>query len=740
MIGAGSYRVFTETDFNAVPGGLNSFSLSSSGDEVYLLSGQGTNITGYSHGFAFGAAENGVAFGRYFNSQGEELFPAQISNTLGDSNSGPRVGPIVISEIQYHPDVGFDEFVELQNITSAAVRLYDTSYPTNTWKLGGLGYTFQTNITIPANGLALISPLAPATFRAKYSVPDEVQVLGPYTGVLQDSGERLELKRPDAPDTNGVPYIVVDEVRYNDKLPWPVVADGTGPSLQRLVATAYGNDPTNWFASGMTPGRNNSFNTSPSVLITTPSADETFGPTDPIAMAATANDPDGTVRSVEFFANGLKVGERTNAPYHITWTNTQPGTFSLTARAVDDGFAIGVSAPVPITVLAPVLTNLIEKRSVWKYLDNGTDQGTAWRAINFDDSAWASGPAQLGYGDGDEATTNSFGPDANNKYITTYYRRAFVITNASKFLGLTVSVLRDDGAVVYLNGTEVFRSNMPLGPVNYLTPASSAVSGGDETSTFYNGDVSASILTNGTNVVAVEIHQSSGASSDISFDLELRGSINPPRPRIEITSPTNNATLLESSNVTVTATPTDIDGTITNVEFFVDAANIGRSTMTPYSVTWSNVPRGAHQLKAVAFISGGLTKTSAPVNVTVTARDSDGDGMPDYWETSFGFSTNNAADATQDADGDGMINRDEFRAGTNPRDASSVLRLSILVGNPVHVGFTAQSNIAYAIQGAATLPSSWTPITNITAAPQARSIDLLISPTGTQRFIRVIVP
>src|SRR4026209_259996 len=66
-------------------------------------------------------------------------------------------------------------------------------------------------------------------------------------------------------------------------------------------------------------------------------------------------------------------------------------------------------------------TILVPTGATWKYLDNGTDQGTAWRATSFNDSTWPSGPAQLGYGDGDESTTLGFGPDANNNFITTYF-------------------------------------------------------------------------------------------------------------------------------------------------------------------------------------------------------------------------------------------------------------------------------------------------------------------------------
>src|SRR5207249_3078938 len=177
-------------------------------------------------------------------------------------------------------------------------------------------------------------------------------------------------------------------------------------------------------------------------------------------------------------------------------------------------------------------TTLVPFGSVWKYLDNGSDQGTAWRAPGFNDSAWASGPAQLGYSsnppENDEATIVSYGPDPNNKFTTTYFRRAFVVSSASSVTNLTVSVLRDDGAVVYLNGTEIFRSNMPAGPVDYLTFALIAVGGADETINFYQNSVAPGLLTNGTNVLAVEIHQANLTSTDISFDLELSGTAFPP--------------------------------------------------------------------------------------------------------------------------------------------------------------------------------------------------------------------
>ena len=98
----------------------------------------------------------------------------------------------------------------------------------------------------------------PVDFRAMYSVPPAVPVFGPYVGVLQDSGERLKLERPEMFGTNGRAFITVDEVRYNDRAPWPPAADGSGSSLQRISASAHGDDPTNWLAAAPTPGAENS--------------------------------------------------------------------------------------------------------------------------------------------------------------------------------------------------------------------------------------------------------------------------------------------------------------------------------------------------------------------------------------------------------------------------------------------------------------------------------------------------
>ncbi|MBA4147270.1 MAG: DUF4185 domain-containing protein [Verrucomicrobia bacterium] len=162
---------------------------------------------------------------------------------------------------------------------------------------------------------------------------------------------------------------------------------------------------------------------------------------------------------------------------------------------------------------------LVPTRGIWRYLDNGSDQGTAWRQTNFNDITWRLGQGEFGYGDGDEKTVVQSGP-AGARFITTYFRRQFKVIDPAAFSSLTLRLRRDDGAVVYLNGQEVFRSNLPAGTVTYTTLALTDVTGSNERA-FFSVTLSPTNLLAGTNLVAVELHQFSPQSDDASFDLEL---------------------------------------------------------------------------------------------------------------------------------------------------------------------------------------------------------------------------
>jgi len=165
--------------------------------------------------------------------------------------------------------------------------------------------------------------------------------------------------------------------------------------------------------------------------------------------------------------------------------------------------------------------SIIPKSSNWKYLDNGSLPKPGWQTTAFNDADWASGPAQLGYGDGDEQTITLFGNKPDNKAITTYFRKTFTIDDVSKYTGqLVIDLLKDDGAVIYLNGTEISRINMPDGIIESTTTAYHTVS--DEQENDYTQlVVNTDKLLQGNNVLAVEVHQRRPSSSDLSFDLKL---------------------------------------------------------------------------------------------------------------------------------------------------------------------------------------------------------------------------
>ena len=185
---------------------------------------------------------------------------------------------------------------------------------------------------------------------------------------------------------------------------------------------------------------------------------------------------------------------------------------------------IGAALLLGQPAFGQTLIPLIEFGSTWKYLDNGSNQGTAWRAPDYDDAAWMAGPGQLGFGDNDESTTITRGV-GESSFITFYFRHSFVVADPSSILGLTASMVRDDGAVVYLNGTEVWRENMPGGTITFNTLADIAISGSDAENNPVSNLLNPALLVPGTNVIAVEMHQVGLDSSDISFDFELAGEV-----------------------------------------------------------------------------------------------------------------------------------------------------------------------------------------------------------------------
>lgn len=178
----------------------------------------------------------------------------------------------------------------------------------------------------------------------------------------------------------------------------------------------------------------------------------------------------------------------------------------------------------------PGCVELVAENAPWRYLDTGVFPGRRWTRPDFDDSGWARGRAQLGYGEGDEATVVSFGGNPTDRHVTTWFRCGFDLVEPGEFESLQLRMLFDDGAVVYLNGVELARPRMPSGAITAETLSSGAASGSEEKTytpfVFGAGsllEVHPRALAVGRNVLAIELHQASVTSNDLSLVAELVG-------------------------------------------------------------------------------------------------------------------------------------------------------------------------------------------------------------------------
>ncbi len=296
-----------------------------------------------------------------------------------------------------------------------------------------------------------------------------------------------------------------------------------------------------------------------------------------------------------------------------TWQDSSltPATgYRYSVQAVDGAGNASPEAAVDLTT-RPTLRQLVPAGATWRYLSDGSDQGVAWRGVGFDDSGWPSGPAQLGYGDGDEATRI----EVNG--LTYYFRRSFELTSPAQVQALRASLVRDDGAVVYLNGVEAWRSNMPAGAVTATTRAASTVGGADE-STPLDQTLPTHLLVPGTNVVAVEVHNAWSSSSDISFDLALEAELGQVDDAVPPTAPTNlRATATTSTSVDLAWDTAADDVGVTGYRVLRDAV----TATTTSATTWQDGGRtaGARHTYAVVAVdaAGNVSPPSQPLVVSV---------------------------------------------------------------------------------------------------------------------------
>jgi hypothetical protein len=339
-----------------------------------------------------------------------------------------------------------------------------------------------------------------------------------------------------------------------------------------------------------------------------PETDVRYFPIDPSLIRAGTNvvavevhQSSASSNDLTFFATVVAYGvaepPTTTAPASTTASSTSSTSSSTTSTTV---------APRPTTVVdVPI-------GAVWSYLDDGSDQGTAWRAVDFDDSGWPTGIGEFGYGDGDERTVVDFGPSSNRTYPTTWFRHRFTATAVPDTLTLRLRV--DDGAIVYLNGVEVARVNLPAGPVGHMTLASSAIHGSDErldrTVTLDHRRIAV-----GDNVLAVEVHQHTRGSSDLSFLASLVGvSTSTAAPVVTTTttstSPTTTSTTSTTTTTssTTTTSPTTTSPATTSTTSTTTLPRVSAGIEVPSDAVWSYLDDGSDQgtaWRAVDFDDSG---------------------------------------------------------------------------------------------------------------------------------------
>ncbi len=302
---------------------------------------------------------------------------------------------------------------------------------------------------------------------------------------------------------------------------------------------------------------------------------------------------------------------RNGAP--IAYTTATTLTDGALVAATDYGYQIiavdtsgNESTPGSIAVSTTGSSALVQSGDVWRYKSDATDPGTAWRQPGFDASSWASGPSQLGWGNRGETTTVPSGT------LTQYYLRHVTIADPSSMQQLTLRLKRDDGAAVYINGSEIVRDNLPTGTLTAGTYSSTRVTAADGT-TWHEFTVPGTALVAGDNVIAAEVHQDSHSDTRSVFDLELSAA-GPVAPVVTITSPADGG---------FAPAPTSISGLCTaaagTVTVNVTGTQSGILTTPCTANEWSastSLPDGTYNATATQT-SGSTTGTSATVAFSV---------------------------------------------------------------------------------------------------------------------------
>lgn len=641
-IAAQGFLVVTDSAFGSGAGG---FRLDAEGDEIWLFSAdeQG-QLTGYAHGFRFGAIRPGSTWGRHTGFDGREFLVPGQAQTLGRPNAQPLLSPLEFTEVAYHPPAvdetlpGELEFIELFNPTDATVSFSGPPAAVGKWRVsGGVQFEFPSQGSVAAKGFVILvgfdpqtNPLAVQRFRAFYELPTSVPLLGPWQGRLNNAGEILRLLEPGPPSGTNAVWYAVNELSIEPGL--HPVADGDGASLHRRSLNLPTADPAAWVAATPSPGRAHAVGNAPT-LQQNPQPQRVIA-FQTARFEALVLGPDPL--HYQWRWNGLAIPGATSSS--LSLSNVHPARFGTYELSVYNAFGSVRTEPASLSVdLAPFITQWAVNRAVPL---GGTNSFTV--------SAVGTGLLRYQWlHDGQEI------PNATSNVLVW---REVKRTDAGRY---EVRIQDEVG--------------FTLSPPVFLTVmvAPSLIQHPDDTTVLVGEPIRLLAVADGTPPLSYRWRKGTA---------NLAGQTN---------------ALLQLNN----AAPTQVGN---------------------YNVIIGNS-------------AGSVTSRVAVVNVLA---DADRDGMADAWEGSNGFDPARAADAAQDSDGDGWSNRDEYVAGTNPRDPGDFLRwdppqLLLLDGLPAAVfSFLAVSNHTYAVLSkTAAAESEWRPFASFGPQNQSGRIFLTNPPS-----------
>ena len=254
---------------------------------------------------------------------------------------------------------------------------------------------------------------------------------------------------------------------------------------------------------------------------------------------------------------------------------------------------------------------LVPRGSSWQYYVSGF-VATNWVQADFDSRTWPSAQAQLGFGDGDEQTR--LFDDWGDAPATIYFRHAFVVTNLQALFSVTLRLLADDGAVVYLNGMEVARRNLPAGPIGFFTAAVANLETNENS--FAQFGFYPSRLRPGWNALAVEVHQHPAGPQDCSFDLELLANLSLERPPAVIVHPADGA-VLNAGPVSLEIATSTAAGHISRVRWYTNGVFLGQTVAEPFSWVWQPPAPGRYRINARVIDNFSALNDAPPVRVQI---------------------------------------------------------------------------------------------------------------------------